>query len=163
MKEQQMKDKKALRLFLVLTIGVSVILEAVYVILYHVTGYKYMVVMAGLMWASGLSGIIASLVYYRKQNALGIRLGKIRYILLGILIPPVYLAVSYGIAWLVLKDPTIGIGALAESLGYQAETGMPSGVFIAIYLLFGIFRLLLRGCIRRKPCFGMVCPCLLLK
>ena len=66
MKEQQMKDKKALRLFLVLTIGVSVILEAVYVILYYVTGYKYMVVMVGIMWAP--NSVLPALFVHASHN-----------------------------------------------------------------------------------------------
>ena len=137
--DEDVKDRKALKLFLVLALGTSAILEAVYITLYFVTGNKFSVIMLGLMWTPGIAGIIASFVYYRKKNALGIRLGKIRYILLGILIPLVYLVASYGIAWFTLGDPTIGIDGLAQTIGYQVHYGMSPMAFIVVFLTASIF------------------------
>lgn len=132
--DERLKDKKALKLFLAIALGVSVIWEALYI----ATDAQYSVITMALMWTPGIAGIITSLIYYRKKNALGIRPCRIRYILLGILIPLAYLAVSYGIAWLALGDATTGVDALAQMLGYQSAYGIPSVAFVAIYLIAGM-------------------------
>ena len=130
--DEKIKDTKALRVFLALTIPISIIWEVIYII------YPNSLFMLLLMWTPGIAGIITSQVYYKKKNALGIRRGKIRYILAGIFIPIIYLGVSYGISWCVLKDTTIGIDELAITMGYQADTGIPVMGYIVIAIVIGM-------------------------
>ena len=139
--EEQQIAKKALKLYLIITIGVSIFWEGAYIALSYLTGNNYQILILALMWVPGMAGIITARRYYRKQNAMGIRLGKIRYILYGIAIPMVYLGVSYGIAWLILGDKTIGIEAYAQLLasGLEIEISASPIGFIAVYLMIGIF------------------------
>lgn len=131
--DKLLKDKKALKLFFLLTIPVSVIIEGLYIICKNPT----MILI--LMWTPGIAGIITSHVYYRKENALGIRMGKLRYILIGIFIPIVYLALSYDVTWLVLKDSTIGITELAQAMGYHIDMRISQVTYIIIFLVVGLF------------------------
>lgn len=55
------------------------------------------------------------------------------------IIPIIYLALSYGISWLILGDKTIGIDALAIAMGYRTDIGIQPMIFIVIALVFGMF------------------------
>lgn len=126
-----LKDKKALKLFFIITIPVSALLEGVYI------AYQNALIMLALMWTPGVAGIITSKVYYKKENALGFRFCKLRYILLGVFIPIGYLLASYTIAWIALKDPTIGMKELAGTLGCPVGFESFPIIYIIIYLISG--------------------------
>lgn len=53
-----------------------------------------------LMLAPGLAAVITYLVFERSLRPVGWRLGKIRYLLLGLVIPFIYCLVAYGLVWL---------------------------------------------------------------
>lgn len=128
-----MKDTKALRLFFIITILVSIVWETAYIV------NPQDVFILLLMWTPGAAGIIASKIYYKGENALGIRFCKLRYILAGILIPIFYLTVSYVGAWCILKDSTIGIESLATQFGYSLiDDPVPAVVYIAIASVIGL-------------------------
>lgn len=129
--DMKTKDKKALTLFLILTTVISAIWETVYIM--NPNSLFILI----LMWTPGFAGIVTSQVYYKKENALGIRLGKLRYIFAGIFIPVIYLTVSYGIAWRVLNDPTAGMEALAKTLGYQTDLSIPVIGYLIIACVIG--------------------------
>ena len=116
----------------------SVVFESGYIISSYVRGTQSLLIMLGLMWTPGIAGIITSFVYYRKQNAMGIRLGKIRYILLGIVIPPIYLGTSYVISWLLMRDKTIGLEAMFQRMGYMVESGTTPIAFAVNFLMVGL-------------------------
>ena len=140
-------DNKALITFFTLVIVLSLAAEA-----YIVMGgpdWMYLV----LMWIPAFSAIIASVVAIRERReklalksvitGLGIRKCRIRYILLAVLIPLIYLLIPYMIYWkthpdnfgytgvalhLVLKDclPMMVIGifpniisAMGEEIGWR--------------------------------------------
>lgn len=128
-----MKDRRALRLFFIITILVSIVWETAYIV------NPQSIFILLLMWTPGTAGIIASKIYYKGENALGIRFCKLRYILVGILIPVLYLTVSYMGAWGILKDSTVGVDTLAIYLGYTSmnENG-PVSLYIAIVILVGL-------------------------
>ena len=130
---REMKDTKALRLFFIITILVSIVWETAYIV------NPQDVFILLLMWTPGAAGIIASKIYYKGENALGIRFCKLRYILAGILIPVLYLTVSYVGAWGILKDSTVGVDTFAIYLGYTSmnENG-PVSLYIAIVILVGL-------------------------
>ena len=97
-----------------------------------------------LMWTPGAAGILASDVYYKGENALGIRLCKPRYILAGILIPVVYLTLSYVGAWCILGDSTTGFDTIAIQLGYSlTNENIPMPVYLGIMMIV----LLLSSCL----------------
>lgn len=75
----KLRDKKALKLFFMLMVPGSIIWEGLYIICQN----SLFILM--LMWTPGIAAIITSQVYYKKENALGIRLGKKCYLLAGIL------------------------------------------------------------------------------
>lgn len=128
-----MKERRALRVFFIITILVSIVWETAYIV------NPQSVFLLLLMWTPGTAGIIASKIYYKGENALGIRFCKLRYILAGILIPVFYLTVSYVGAWAILKDSTVGMDTLAIYLGYTSmnENG-PVSLYIAIVILVGL-------------------------
>ena len=57
-------DKKALRLFFMITIIMSIIFEGGYIISSNIRGTQPLLIMLGLMWTPGIAGIVTSFVYY---------------------------------------------------------------------------------------------------
>ena len=104
------KDRKALIVFYVVTFAVSLVLDVLYIVT------KIDLLVAPVMWTPAVVGIVCGKVFYGKERNLGIK-KKIKpvYIILGILIPVIYLVPSYIIAWKILGDPTIGLDALAKN------------------------------------------------
>ncbi len=91
------KEKKSVLVFLVITFALSSICYYIYI----TGGEAAAGIMALLMWSPGLAAIIIKNTFYRKERLLGFQRCSIKYILLGILIPAVYLMVSYGIYWVL--------------------------------------------------------------
>ncbi|PKO16354.1 MAG: CPBP family intramembrane metalloprotease domain-containing protein [Chloroflexi bacterium HGW-Chloroflexi-10] len=54
----------------------------------------------GIMWVPGVSGIITKLIYERSLRGMGWKPGKAKYLLLAYVIPLIYCLVVYGITWL---------------------------------------------------------------
>lgn len=131
-------DKKALKLFYIITICMSVIFEGSYIIASHIRGTQSLLIMLGLMWTPGIAAIITAHSYYRKQHVMGICVGKLRYVFAGILIPVVYLGVSYAVSWFILKDNTIGINALLELLGYSETAEMSKSLYFIQFLIVSL-------------------------
>lgn len=100
------RDKRAIFVFY----GVVLLLSLAVELLYIRTVITFLMVL--LMWIPGIVGMICSKVFYGKEGSLGIA-DKVepKYIILGILIPAVYLVGSYLIAWAVLGDPTTGMNS----------------------------------------------------
>lgn len=127
------KDKKALKIFFAILIPMSIVLEAAYMIV------RNDLLILILMWIPGIAGIITASKYYKKEKALGMKIGKIKYILAGIVIPIVYLLISYAVAWLAVEDKTIGVNTLAEMMGYQSSIGIAPALYLGIFLFTGLF------------------------
>jgi len=53
-----------------------------------------------LMWCPGLSGIITSLIYEKSLSGIGFKLGQLRWLGLGYILPISYAGLAYGIIWL---------------------------------------------------------------
>lgn len=131
--DNKQRDKKALKLFFLILLPASAVLETLYILLQND------IVMLLLMWTPGVAGIIVSQKYYKKENILGIRMGKVLFIILGIFLPLLYLGASYLVAWSALGDPTIGIPALAALLGMPADGSIPATAYVIVYSLVGLF------------------------
>ena len=104
------KDRKALIVFYAVTFAVSLVFDVLYIVT------KSDVFVALLMWIPAVVGIVCGNKFYGKEKNLGLK-RKIKplYIILGVLIPVIYLIPSYFTAWKILGDPTSGLNALAKS------------------------------------------------
>ena len=129
------KEKKSLLVFYGITLPVSLIFELLYIFT------KSDLFVSILMWVPGITGIVCSKVFFRNQGALGFKF-KIKplYIILSIVIPVVYLVLTYVLAWVVLKDPTTGIDMLPQAVLGEWGEGIPGGIYFAVsFIPFLIF------------------------
>ena len=76
----------------------------------------------GLMWSPGLAAIVTQLVFKRSLRGMGWKLGSAKYLLAGYGLPLAYVAVVYGLVWL-LGLGRFDLGTLAQ---YVAQAGVPS-------------------------------------
>jgi membrane protease YdiL (CAAX protease family) len=129
------KEKKSLLVFYGITLPVSLIFELLYIFT------KSDLFVSILMWVPGITGIVCSKVFFRNQGALGFKF-KIKplYIILSIVIPAIYLVLTYVLAWVVLKDPTTGIDTLPQAVLGEWGEGIPGGIYFAVsFIPFLIF------------------------
>ena len=129
------KEKKSLLVFYGITLPVSLIFELLYIFT------KSDLFVSILMWVPGITGIVCSKVFFRNQGALGFKF-KIKplYIILSIVIPVIYLVLTYVLAWVVLKDPTTGIDTLPQAVLGEWGEGIPGGIYFAVsFIPFLIF------------------------
>lgn len=89
------KEKKAVIIFLIITFMLSSICYYIYI----AGGKAASGITALLMWCPGITAIIIKKFFYNNQKPLGLNRCDIKYIILGIIIPLLYLLVSYGIYW----------------------------------------------------------------
>ena len=119
------KDRKALIVFYAVTFAVSLVFD----ILYIVT--KTDVFVVPLMWTPAVVGIVCGKKFYGKERNLGLKERfKPVYIILGLLIPVIYLVPSYLIGWKILGDPTTGLDAIAKS--FTGVDGINGTAFVLI-------------------------------
>ena len=127
------RDKKSLMIFYADTMTVSTAVMVVSVILNSTD------IIGLAMWVPGIVGIICAKVFYPKQKVLGIAVKfKFRYVIYGILIPVVYLVVSYLIGWGITKDPTIGLIELSSTINGGTESLQAAIITLAMYFGIGI-------------------------
>ena len=131
--QEMTNSRKPLTVFLVVVIVLSLTVEAY--IISGGPGWLYFI----LMWIPALSAVIAGMISLSETkeklsarglfSCLHIRKSKVRYILMGILIPLVYLLIPYMIYWKTHPD----------NFGY---TGVPLGLILKDCLpmmIIGIF------------------------
>ncbi|MDR7857901.1 type II CAAX endopeptidase family protein [Tissierella sp.] len=99
-----MKDKKAIRLFLIITFVLSGICYYIRII----GGDDAAGMTAILMWCPAISAFIIQRIYYRKEKLLGWNPCKITYLLIGLFVPVIYIGLSYGLYWIVNRDVMTG-------------------------------------------------------
>lgn len=99
-----MKDKKAIGLFLIITFALSGICYYI-----RIKGGDAAAGMTSiLMWCPAVAAFIVHRKYYYKEKILGWNKCNIRYVLIGILVPVVYLGFSYGLYWIINKGALSG-------------------------------------------------------
>ncbi len=119
-------NKKAIKLFLLITVALSVVWETV-IILTGEMGYA-----AFLMWVPAFAALIAKLTYFRKEkHALLFAKSKIKYILLAVLLPLIYLGVPYLIYWMI--NP----GSMRIEWGIQVLVMAVIGIVISMLTALG--------------------------
>lgn len=99
-----MRDKKAVRLFLIITFALSGICYCIRI----AGGDAAKNMTAILMWCPAISAFIIKRIYYRKEKLFGLNRCKLSYILTGLFIPVIYLGLSYGLYWIINRDVMTG-------------------------------------------------------
>ena len=99
-----MKEKKSVIAFLIITFALSSICYVIWI-----RGGKAAAGMSSiLMWCPAAAAFIVRGRYYRKEKLLGWNKCKVSFILTAIVVPILYLGLSYGIYWLVTKESFTG-------------------------------------------------------
>lgn len=92
-------NKKAVKLFLIITIALSVVWETVIII----TGFMGFAIF--LMWVPALAAWIAKRTYFKdEKHALLFSKCHIKYVAMALILPLVYIGVPYVIYWIVNPD-----------------------------------------------------------
>ena len=126
------QNKKSIRLFLLVTLSLSAILEA-FIIYSGAMGLA-----AILMWIPALGAVVTKMVYFRNEkHSLGFNRCKLKYIVAAYLLPLVYIGIPYVIYWItnpgtlqfkmsinfwvmvILGVPISMITALGEEIGWR--------------------------------------------
>lgn len=92
-----MKEKKALIAFLILTFALSSVIYVLWIRGGEAASKSG--ISALLMWCPAVAAFAVRGVFYRKEKLLGFQKCRASYVLLAILIPVLYLGISYGIYW----------------------------------------------------------------
>lgn len=137
-KDKELRDRKVLKLFLIISLGLSFLLEAAYIIFHGVTGKANGFFMVAIMWTPAITAIVLTLKYYKRISILGVTIGRALPILTGLFLPFIYLLLSYLISWSIFGDRTIGFEALAASLGWKEGEGDLPVLFILSHVVVGI-------------------------
>lgn len=106
------KEKKSIIIFLVATFLLSCICYYIYIKGREAASQ----ITALLMWCPGIVAIIIRNVFYKKEKVLGFNRCNIKYILLGVFIPLVYLGGSYGVYWIITPSAFTG-KVYSDSIG----------------------------------------------
>lgn len=125
-------NKKAIRLFLLIVIIVSAIIEGIIIYL------QALGISVFLMWVPAIAAWITKVVYFPKEkHSLGFQKCKIKYILAALAIPLIYIGIPYVIYWiakpgslefepspvfyvtLVMGVPISMITAIGEEIGWR--------------------------------------------
>jgi membrane protease YdiL (CAAX protease family) len=125
-------EKKSLRLFLIITLAISAVLETVYIVL----GEKAAGLTPFIMLVPAFAAIIVKIKYFKKQGVLGFNRCKPVYIVLSMLIPTLYLGLSYGGFWLYAKGSySTDFSTLIELAKANIGNGFSDGVALMILML----------------------------
>ena len=99
-----MKNKKVVALFLIITLILSSICYYI-----RITGGEKAAGMTSiLMFCPAIAAIITRIVYYRKEKILGWNRCGLNYAAFAVIIPVIYLGLSYGSCWIVFKGSFSG-------------------------------------------------------
>lgn len=82
-------------------LGITVILSVICNFLMIWGGKSYQNLIIILMWCPATAAFIVRKMYYSRKKVLGWNVCNIKYIVIGFLIPPIYLFLSYGLYWAI--------------------------------------------------------------
>ena len=131
-------DKQALRLYLIIVLAVSAIIETVWLI------YGEAATQAGvaslLMFVPVVAAFIVSRKYYKKQRILGLVRCRPVFILLAVLFPLVYFGLSYSLFWLFAKGSYAGnlSGLIEYARAYSQKLSDKSAVITALIVMIPV-------------------------
>lgn len=126
-------DKKALKLFLIITVVLSSVVEMVWIVGGETATQAG--ISSLLMMMPFIAAVIVSVKYYKKQGALGFKKCRPNFILLSLLFPLIYLLPSYGLYWLVNKGAyNPSFTALIEAAAAYSGRELSGNIAIIISL-----------------------------
>lgn len=130
-----MKEKKSVAVFLIITFALSMICY----VLWIKGGKAASGISTILMWCPAIAAFIVHEKYYKKEKLLGWNPCKFSFILIAIIVPILYLGISYGIYWLVNKTSFTGnFSMLARaSSQFTNKSGPAVTVITLIVAIFG--------------------------
>jgi membrane protease YdiL (CAAX protease family) len=111
---------KKILTFLVLTFGLSTPLYCLIATAESIHSYS-----AWLMWTPGIAALLTQLLFTRSVAGLGWRIGKPKYLLMGYLLPFVYVSLVYALVWVSGIGP-LDVAGFAKTMGTQAPFTPPS-------------------------------------
>jgi len=141
MNKEKIWTDKAVKVFLVLVIVLSLTTEIIYIF----KGTS--ILMLVLMWMPALASLIANIISLKEKkekltvkeflNRLGFRSSKLIYILLGIFIPLVYLLIPYLIYWQIYPDNFAYHGVALNLILKDIMPAMTLGIFFSLVSALG--------------------------
>lgn len=97
----------------------------------------------GIAWAPGLSALATGAIYRHSLRKMGWGLGRPRFLLLGTLLPLVFISTSYAMAWLVNPAAFAPLQVSAEAAEMLGSGWASAGFVVFIYLLLTALMLIL--------------------
>lgn len=138
-----MKEKKSVVEFLSLTFGLSIIMYVLYITNGENAAADLVVLL--LMWCPGIAALIVRRRYYRREKLLGLNKSKGFFLVLAIVIPIVYLGLSYGVYWIVQSTSFSGNLSLpvgtTEGTSSQGSFGtfLSGAITLIVIFVFSAF------------------------
>jgi len=122
------KEKRTLTLYLIIVFVISIPIEILW-IFYGEAGTTGLAAL--LMLLPAVVAIILKLIFFRKEPLLGLGLGKKpAYYLFALVIPLVYIGLSYSIYWLFAPETFAGTDIFIESLSAALNVQNPNAALI---------------------------------
>lgn len=127
-----MKEKKSIIMFLIIVFALSGIVDFIWIRGGEAASKSGISLL--LMWCPAVGAFIVRGRYYRKEKLLGWNKCKLSFILAAIFIPILYLALSYGIYWLINRGTFAGNFNKISDM-YSAFTGKASHPALVITVI----------------------------
>jgi len=127
------KEKRVLALYLIFVLAISAIIETLWISI----GEAAAGLSAALMLVPAIVAIILKVIYFRKQNLLGLRLGKAIYYLFAVIVPLIYIGLSYFLYWKLVPGTYLGADAFNEALPFETSVqSLPVIIIISFIVMF---------------------------
>lgn len=127
-------DKQAIGLYLIVVFAISIVIEAVWIFFGETATRAGISTL--LMMVPCIVSVIVGRKFYKKQGALGFKRCKFIYILLSIVIPLVYLGLSYVSFWGFAKGSfTDNPSVLIETASAYSGRELPNNIAIIMSLI----------------------------
>ena len=127
-------EKKALSVFLIIVFIASAIIEGVWI--YFGESATQSGISTILMFMPFISAVIVSKIFYKKQRSLGFNRCNFIYVVLAVLIPFIYLILSYGLFWLFAKGSYVGsLSELKKYAENYSGKDLPGNLAVIISLI----------------------------
>ena len=133
-----MKEKKSVIAFLIITFVLSSIIYVIWIRGGEAATRSGISLL--LMWCPAIAAFIVCRKYYKKEKILGWNKCKVSFILTAIVVPIVYLGLSYGIYWMINKQSFTGdLNTLSAISSSYTDKLSHRSVVTVITLIIGIF------------------------
>ena len=124
-----MKEKKSVVEFLIITFGLSIIMYVLYILKGENAAADFIVLL--LMWCPGIAALIVRHRYYRREKVLGLNKCKVSFLVYAVVIPLIYLGLSYGVYWIAQSISFSGDLSIPATRAEAVSSQGPLGTFIS--------------------------------